>query len=1065
MLTGQQQLFTATGYDQNDNVYVIDPIWSTDGGTIDQDGKYTATVPGDFSVTSSVSGSTVTGTASVHVDQSPYLEKIEVSPSSVSMLTGQQQLFTATGYDQNDNVYVIDPIWFTDGGTIDQDGKYTATVPGDFTVTASVSGSTVTGTANVHVSQSDVQPPAVSSFDIYPTNIDTSGSSKDVIVTARLTDDFSGIGTDDTAAAPQMAIGGIKASYSPTSLWSGAIFVSPSGNQFASVSFQQKDRVSGTALDGIYKSKMTLPKGSEMGGWKLDHVILSDKAGNINRLSRSDMAALGFSTDFQIGLLPGLVIEKKASSGSVSPGELLNFTIKYANGGSVNLTGVVITESYPQGVEFIAATPAPDAGTNDRWTIGDLPVDGTGTIVVTVRTSDQEDIDFQFAEEERTIGVGFVNVRKGLSTSSRPRDLKNVVTIVSREAGPFSAAASVTFEDPGTELEGREHGSGTYESEELVAMLTDNESITMEKDMAATHEATTLTLPRNRTVTYTSPWTEEAKGKNRATATTMTESYRYATSIDRDSKFRLDENESVMEIEVEFEGMGHIGFLKMPSNTSTTKTTPLFESSEDYSGSFKVLEKADEYGSSVSSEKAASGSGLAVIDKRVGESQRSYESGTGSYDSEELIETYTNYIAKDISLVHEPMSQRLTDGVSINSSLKWTEGMYSKNPRASLIGEEYTSIIELDKETVARGLREMDTDADFSGQARYRAVLERNGSKPEVNLDEAYVGDYSVERRVIFTGVAKYDRPHLNVTKTLVGIVEETLPWGRGEEHLAGETKTRDVASYTIEIENDGNKALGPIYVQDLFPPGSAYIEASIRPSELTETYANWTLMNIGIGDAVDINLKLDVSEYSPSELVNRVKVCGGINNGDEWACASNYSALEVEWLTCSPGGPIAVETSAETNGSVVRCKIGITNLEDATRVATVIDHLPEGMELVESSVPFASYEDGVVIWNLVEIPASGTVAIEFSALAPGPGRFKNFVEVDARSVDGPVVQPVTARCVIEVGLVEEGGTVSCDSWQPPNWEFEHYGYGSNEMTCEGLTCTIRDGTDSCPVS
>jgi len=465
-----------------------------------------------------------------------------------------------------------------------------------------------------------------------------------------------------------------------------------------------------------------------------------------------------------------------------------------------------------------------------------------------------------------------------------------------------------------------------------------------------------------------------------------------------------------------------------------------------------------EYGSAVSSEKAASGSGLVVVDKRVGESQRSHESGSGSYDSEELIETYTNYIAKDISLEYAPTSSKLTDDVSINSSLKWTEGMYSKNPESSYIGEEYSSITELDKDTVARGLNEMDTDADFSGQARYRAVLE-----DEVDFDESYNGDYSVERRVIFTGVAKYDRPHLNVTKTLVGdITEETLPWGYGEEHLAGATKTRKVASYTMSIENDGNKALGPVYVQDLFPPDSAYIEASLRPSELTDSYVNWTLMNIGIGDVVDIDLKLDVTECHTSELVNRVKVWGGINNGEGWVYASNFSALEVSWLTCCPGGPLTVETNAQTNGTVVRYEIEISNLEDATRVATVTDYLPEGMELVESSIPFASYEDGVVVWNLVEIPASGTAEIEFSALAPGSGRFTNTVEVDPRSVDGSVVQPMSATCVIDVGTVsDECGTVSCDAWQPPDWELEHYGYGSDETTCEDLTCTSCGGTDS----
>ncbi|MGA1822230.1 MAG: tripeptide aminopeptidase PepT [Thermoplasmatota archaeon] len=50
-----------------------------------------------------------------------------------------------------------------------------------------------------------------------------------------------------------------------------------------------------------------------------------------------------------------------------------------------------------------------------------------------------------------------------------------------------------------------------------------------------------------------------------------------------------------------------------------------------------------------------------------------------------------------------------------------------------------------------------------------------------------------------------------------------------------------------------------------------------------------------------------------------------------------------------------------------------------------------------------------------------------------------------------------------EVGEVEdECGPVSCAAWQPPNWEFEHRGYEPDELTCEDLTCTGCDGTESC---
>lgn len=48
--------------------------------------------------------------------------------------------------------------------------------------------------------------------------------------------------------------------------------------------------------------------------------------------------------------------------------------------------------------------------------------------------------------------------------------------------------------------------------------------------------------------------------------------------------------------------------------------------------------------------------------------------------------------------------------------------------------------------------------------------------------------------------------------------------------------------------------------------------------------------------------------------------------------------------------------------------------------------------------------------------------------------KFENSVEVDARSVDGSVVQPVDAKCIVEVGGFE--GERSPAGWQPTDWDF-----------------------------
>jgi len=763
-------------------------------------------------------------------------------------------------------------------------------------------------------------------------------------------------------------------------------------------------------------------------------------------------------------------IEKKADNYDVKRGGEVTYTITVCNHGLEPERNVTVWDVFNRNdVVILSMMPAPDP--DGKWRFDVIPAGKCEPIIIKIRVPERQ--DFEFGMEQGVRGEGFVKVANDFSTTFHEYLLKNCAYATSDNyRTPISDCVTVTVgRELGTELSTREYGSGLFDVEERVSIFTENKSIEWEEDLSAAYKPTSIVLYHNRIVDYDAAWVKKSRAKNYVTGTTMTETYHDAVRLDRNSRMFLDENESVMEVDSDFDGRGHIGFLKMPTNTSPRQATPIFEMREDYVGSFRVLERIDEYGSSVSSEKAASGRGLVVVDKRVGSAQRTYESGTGAYDSEEIIETSTNYIAKDISLVHAPISQRLTESTSIDASMKWKEGMYSRNPQTSFIGEEYTSITELDKETVARGLNEMETDAEFSGQARFRAILDRSqgGRDPEVDFDEQYSGDYSIQRRVHFSGVAKYDRPHLNVTKTLNRVYVETLPWDYGEPHLEGAIKTRRVADYTIRIENDGNRVLQPVYVQDRFPPGATFIEpSSIRPSELTDSYANWTLTHLSIGGAVNISLSLDVSKcYSasyPPEMVNRVEACGVYD--DEQVCASNFSALEVKGLTCCIDEPVAVAKTAEidpANPRVVRYRINLSNNDDAIRVATVTDRLPAGMSLIEASIPFASYDGDVIVWKIMEIGPFETKTIEFSALASADGRFTNVVEVDPRSVEGTVVGPVRATCVIDVGVVEgECDPIGCGIWQPPNWQFDQVGYQPDVMNCELLTAAGCGSTGTC---
>jgi uncharacterized repeat protein (TIGR01451 family) len=499
--------------------------------------------------------------------------------------------------------------------------------------------------------------------------------------------------------------------------------------------------------------------------------------------------------------------------------------------------------------------------------------------------------------------------------------------------------------------------------------------------------------------------------RNSATGMAMKESYLYGDSLDREALIGVDGNGTKMEVESTFDGMASLEVYKMSSPNGTPQETPAFEASEDYSGSFKISESVDDYGPSIASERSVSGTGFVAVNKKVGDGQKTFESGTGSYQSEERINTYTNYIAKSVSLAHSPTSFAISDDLSANLSLKWREGVYSKKAGDSYIGEEYSGVSQLDKTTVALGLGEMETEANFSGTARYRVV-----SEDDIDMDEQYQGDYALQRNVQLYEASGYRQPHLKVTKegTLVYEDERTL------------------AEYVITLENDGDRTLEPVQVRDLFPPGSVFVRSNLRPT-LTSGGANWSLTHISPGQKIPIELVLDVTKFRGDELVNRIEAFGG--DGGEWVSAANFSSIEINWLSCCSANAVSVVKTGVVDEVVpnhVWYSLEIENLGDDTKVATVTDRLPDGMRLIDSSPTFATYDDGVVTWNLIDLGPGENVTIVYEVEALWSGRFVNLVEVDPRSVDGLSVQPVYAKSVVEIEEFE--GERPRPGWQPPDW-------------------------------
>ena len=69
------------------------------------------------------------------------MARIEITPPSASLNIGEQEDFSAAGYDQGNNEVTITPTWTATGGTITPTGAYTAgSIPGIFYVKAEDGG-------------------------------------------------------------------------------------------------------------------------------------------------------------------------------------------------------------------------------------------------------------------------------------------------------------------------------------------------------------------------------------------------------------------------------------------------------------------------------------------------------------------------------------------------------------------------------------------------------------------------------------------------------------------------------------------------------------------------------------------------------------------------------------------------------------------------------------------------------------------------------------------------------------------------------------------------------------
>jgi len=119
-----------------------------------------------------------------------------------------------------------------------------------------------------------------------------------------------------------------------------------------------------------------------MKDWGGDEDVLDEAIDSASIPEFAPLSTRGSSGDQTLAPKPRISVTKTANVSTVGPGDVIMYTITYTNNRNPAYN-VVLTETYPAGVTFLDANPAPTAGDN-VWDIGTLANGESGTIFINV---------------------------------------------------------------------------------------------------------------------------------------------------------------------------------------------------------------------------------------------------------------------------------------------------------------------------------------------------------------------------------------------------------------------------------------------------------------------------------------------------------------------------------------------------------------------------------------------------------------------------------------------------------------------------------------------------------
>ena len=264
-------------------------------------------------------------------------------------------------------------------------------------------------------------------------------------------------------------------------------------------------------------------------------------------------------------------------------------------------------------------------------------------------------------------------------------------------------------------------------------------------------------------------------------------------------------------------------------------------------------------------------------------------------------------------------------------------------------------------------------------------VYDRTHHKFYVNVTD--VGDGQLKAAVtnVVTGASSGSAASVSTGVAFTNATKDEAT--EKEVYHAGNTSTQidgqkvnegDILAYYITYTNyTGEDVVADI--MDTIPNHTSYVEGSASHNgTYAGTHVNW-ILNVAKGESVTVSFQVRVND-TKAVVANTAVVRDGVNTYTTNEVVNHTIDHQLEKDVFSPADDtVSIDGSKVYAGDELLYKISFTNISCREADIQITDAIPANATYVDGSADKGGvFDNGVITWNITDIPAWATVTVTF---------------------------------------------------------------------------------------